>query len=181
MPIHFRPIARLIAKLCTTGILILLLACGAGESSTSPVGPSPEESGSGSMRADIDGRRWTATNVFFQREADGALSLGGVATPVGDQVSGRVVGILLNARAGDGSRLSGFSISDHSDDAPAVMWTLGVESVAPFKLSGEVIAESVSPTRARGSFNGTLYKTDALTGALDSVVVTDGRFDVPLN
>lgn len=84
MPIHFRPIARLIAKLCTTGILILLLACGAGEPSANLVGPSQEESGSGSMRADIDGRRWTATSVYFHRESDGALSLAGVTPSGGD-------------------------------------------------------------------------------------------------
>lgn len=46
--------------------------------------------------------------------------------------------------------------------------------------SGTITIESVEDGRVRGTFSGTAVSTDGSTGETSTIVVTDGRFDVPV-
>lgn len=46
--------------------------------------------------------------------------------------------------------------------------------------SGTVTVESVEDGRVRGTFSGTATSTDWSTGETSTIVITDGRFDVPV-
>jgi hypothetical protein len=46
--------------------------------------------------------------------------------------------------------------------------------------SGTITIESVADGRVRGTFTGTAVSTDWSTGETSTIVITDGRFDVPV-
>jgi hypothetical protein len=46
--------------------------------------------------------------------------------------------------------------------------------------SGTITIESVEDGRVRGTFSGTAVSTDWSTGETSTIVITDGRFDVPV-
>lgn len=46
--------------------------------------------------------------------------------------------------------------------------------------SGTIVIESVEDGRVRGTFSGTAVSTDWTTGETRTIVITDGRFDVPV-
>lgn len=159
-------------------MLLAVIACG-GDSGT---GPDDGGGGNGNvLRATIDGTAWAAAGVTISAAANTSQLPGGLIF-LGSSTTQPARGMVINLGRINGPGTYPLGVNTGTNAGGTLTMTLGAASWwTPLNgEAGTITITSMANGRMQGTFSATLGRL-AGTGGAETVTVTNGQFNVPIN